>query len=152
MRTLNRRLAHSARTPAPPPVVWELLGDPVRWPEFHPLVARVTGAHGPARAGQHLLVIGRGIGLRVPVDVLDADGERRLALLVHTAPGLRQVLTVELAPTLRGGSVVTATTTTDGPFAAAGVAPLWVADGVLVRLLARRATEEGRRAGRSGAA
>lgn len=140
----------TATTPAPPAVVWRLLGDPDRWPLIHPLVRRVPGVSGPAREGQHLLVVGRGLGLRIPVDVLDADGDRRLALLVHTLPGLREELVVELAPSFRGGTQVTVHGRPDGPFGRLGAVPLWFVDRLVTRMIVVAATREGRRVARAG--
>lgn len=140
----------TATTAAPPDVVWQLVGDPDRWPLIHPLVRRVPGVSGPARDGQHLLVVGRGLGLRIPVDVLDADGDRRLALLVHTLPGLREQLVVDLAPSFRGGTQVTVHGRTDGSFARLGAVPLWLVDRLAVRMIAVAATREGRKLARAG--
>lgn len=96
------RLVHRVSAAAPIGVVWALLADPRRWPEFDPLVGRVDGVTGRVRAGQHLLAIGRWLPLRVPVDVGDAEPQRRLVLTVHTAPGLREEIPSSLVETLRG--------------------------------------------------
>ena len=68
----------SARTSATPAQVWEVLGQPSRWPEFEPLLRRVRGTHGPAAAGQTLVGVSRVANLAVPLDVREVDPARRL--------------------------------------------------------------------------
>jgi uncharacterized protein YndB with AHSA1/START domain len=137
------RFVHRATTSAPPAEVWALLGCPDRWPEFDIRLRRVRGADGPAEAGQHLLAIARVVGLPVPLDVDEAVPGQRLRLTVHLAPGLREVVTFELVEVLRGGTTITSTTVVQGPFARLAKVPLWVGRGVIVRLLAIRASRTG---------
>lgn len=139
------RLSHRVRTTASPAEVWEVLGDPRRWPEFDLLLRSVRGSHGPAASGQHLLGLARLLSLRIPVDVVEAVRERRLVLLVHTAPGLRETVTHEITPTLRGGSDVVVSVVVEGLWARAGAVPLWLASGVNARLLAARTDRTARK-------
>lgn len=140
------RLAHRARTPATPAQVWSLLGDPGRWAGWDPRVHSVRGAGGRVAGGDRLLVVSRPVGLRVPVDVVEAEPERRLVLRVHLAPGLRELLTVELVPSWHGGTAVAVSVVVEGPLARAGVLPSWVGAGVVARLLAVRAARVAREA------
>jgi Polyketide cyclase / dehydrase and lipid transport len=139
------RLSHRVRTAASPAEVWELLGTPQRWPEFDLLLRSVRGSHGSAASGQHLLGLARVASLRIPVDVVEAVRDRRLVLLVHTAPGLRETVTHEITPTLQGGSDVVVSVVVEGLWARLGVVPLWLATGVNARLLAARTDRSARR-------
>lgn len=141
------RLSHRVTTSAPPALVWELLGAPARWPEFNPFLRRVRGAPERVRTGQTLQGIARFTGVQVPIDVLEAVPEQRLELMLHTAPGVRHRLVCELTPTVRGGCSVRVGVGVEGLFARAVVAPLWLADGLVARLLAAQA-ERIARAGR----
>ena len=132
------RLSHRTHTRATPAEVWELLGTPSRWPQFDVFFARVRGASGQVAAGQHLLAVGRGAGVRIPVDVLEVVPERRLVIRVHAAPGLREEVRYELTPALRGGCDISASVVVDGLFARPAVLPLWVSRGASVRVLAAR--------------
>jgi uncharacterized protein YndB with AHSA1/START domain len=134
------RLVHRATTSAPPAEVWALLGCPARWPEFDLRLRRVRGADGPAAAGQHLLAIARVVGLPVPLDVEEAVENQRLRLTIYLAPGLRERATFELVEVLRGGTTITSTTVVEGPFARLAAVPLWAGRGIIVRLLAIRAS------------
>ena len=130
------KLAHRVHTAASPAQVWELLGSPDRWPSFDPLLHRVRGASGRAVAGQHLLGVSRGVGLRIPVDVVECVPEQRLRLVVRTLPGVSQEELFELTPALRGGCDISVSLVVEGVFARAAVLPLWAASGVTARLLA----------------
>lgn len=144
------RLAHRVSTSATPAQVWELLGAPARWPEFDPFLRRISGAPVSVRTGQTLLGIARFSAVRVPIDVVDAVTEQRLELFVHTAPGVRHRLVTELTPHVRGGCSVRVSATVEGLFAPAAVTPLWLADGLVARLLAVQAEREARAARRNG--
>ena len=133
------RLRHRVRTTASPAQVWQVLGDPVRWPEFDPFLRRVSGAHGPAAAGQHLLGHSRGLGVPIPVDVLEALPERRLALRVHVLPGVVEEVTHDVTPTLRGGSDLVVSVVVEGLFARVAFGPIWLARGLTSRVLGVRA-------------
>lgn len=133
------RLAHRVHTTATAAQVWELLGDPYAWPRFDLFLRRVDGVTGPARAGQRLMVLGLVAGLRIPVDVLEAAAPRRLVLLVHTAPGLRETLAFEVATAVRGGCEIEVSVAVEGPLAGLAVAPLYLAGGLTARVLAGRA-------------
>jgi hypothetical protein len=146
------RLAHRVSTSATPAQVWELLGVPGRWPEFNPVLRRVQGAPESARSGQTLLGVARLSGVRLPIDVVDAVPKQRLELFVHTAPGVRHRLVFDLAPKVRGGCSIRLGVTVEGLFARAAVLPLWLADGVLARLLAAQAERGARAARDEGAA
>lgn len=133
------RLAHRVSTAASPAQVWELLAQPRRWPEFNPFLRRVHGAPDAVRTGQALLGVARFSGVRVPIDVVEAVPEQRLELVLHTAPGVRHRVVHELAPTLRGGCSLRLGVSVEGLFARVAVAPLWLADGLVVRVLAAQA-------------
>ena len=137
------RLAHRARTSATPAQVWDLLGDPRRWPEFDLFFRRVRGAE-RVRSGQTLLGITRLTSLRIPVDVVDAVPERRLELYLHTAPGVWERVVYELAPSMRGGTHLRVSVVVEGLFARGAAAPLWLFNGLTLRVLAARAEREAR--------
>ncbi len=139
------KLSHRVRTAASPAEVWEVLGDPRRWPEFDVALRTVRGSHGSAAAGQHLLGVGRLGSLRIPVDVVEAVPDKRLVLLVHTAPGLRETVTTEITPAVRGGSDLVVSVVVEGLWARAGAAPLWLQAGLRARLLAARTDRAARR-------
>ena len=139
------RLAHRARTSATPAQVWDLLGDPRRWPEFDMFFRRVRGAD-QVRSGQTLLGIARLTSLRIPVDVVDAAPEQRLELYLHTLPGVWERVVYEIAPAVRGGSHLRVSVVVDGLLARGAVGPLWLASGLTLRVLAARADREARAA------
>ena len=143
------RLAHRVSTSASPAQVWELLGAPKRWPEFNPFLRRIRGAPDSVRTGQTLIAVARFSAVQVPIDVLEAVPEQRLELFMHTAPGVRHRVLTELTPKVRGGCSVRVSGTVDGVFGPAVVAPMWLADGFVARLLAAQA-ERGARAVRTG--
>ncbi|HEU0101609.1 MAG TPA: SRPBCC family protein [Mycobacteriales bacterium] len=132
------RLRHRVRTSATAGQVWSVLGDPVRWPEFDVFLHRVRGASGMAATGQHLLGVGRGLGLPLPVDVVEAAPERRLVLRVHAAPGVVEEVSFEITPLVRGGCDLAVSVVVEGLFARPAALPLWLARGLTSRLLARR--------------
>jgi hypothetical protein len=146
------RLAHCVSTSASPGQVWALLGTPRRWPEFDPLLSRVRGAPDLARPGQTLLGVARLTGLRIPLDVVDAVPEQRLELHQYLAPGLSQRLGYELAPTVSGGSSIRVVAVVEGLFAPAAVLPVWLTNGLVVRVLAAQAERVDRPRRGSGAA
>ena len=143
------RLAQRARTTASPAQLWEVLGDPVRWPEFEAFLRRVRGTHGRAAAGQTLVGVSRVASLAVPIDVLEAEPASRLVLRVHTAPGVRQTMTFEVVPRVQGGSDVHLTVLVDGPLAMPAAAPLWLSSSFTLRLLVARAERIARAARRA---
>ncbi|MCW2817530.1 MAG: hypothetical protein JWR42_317 [Marmoricola sp.] len=146
------KLSHRVRTTASPAEVWQVLGDPKRWPEFDLCLLKVRGAHGSAAAGQHLLGLARVASLRIPVDVVEAVPDKRLVLLVHTAPGLRETITTEITPAVRGGSDLVVSVVVEGLWARAGALPLWLANGLNVRLLAARTDRTARKTRRERSA
>ena len=91
-------LSHRVRTSASPAQVWQVLGDPGRWPEFDLFLQQVRGSSGRVSTGDHLLGIGRVVPVRIPVDVVEAVPERRLVLRVHVAPGVVEEVTHALTP------------------------------------------------------
>ncbi|MCW2778058.1 MAG: Polyketide cyclase / dehydrase and lipid transport [Frankiales bacterium] len=139
------KLSHRVRTTASPAEVWQVLGDPQRWPEFDLFLRTVRGSHGSAAAGQHLLGLARVASLRIPVDVVEAVPDKRLVLLVHTAPGLRETITTEITPAVRGGSDLVVSVVVEGLWARAGALPLWLACGLQARLLAARTDRSARK-------
>ena len=143
------RLQQRARTSATPAQVWEVLGDPRRWPEFEPFLRRVRGVHATVSAGRRLVGVSRIGSLAVPIDVMEVDRTRRLVLRVHTAPGVRQTVTHEVLPVVTGGSDIRVGVVVEGLFARAAVAPLWVSAALTTRLLAARAERLARAARRA---
>lgn len=144
------RLLRRARTSASPAQVWEVLGQPARWPEFEPFLRRVRGAHGAAAAGQTLVGRSRIASLAVPIDVVEADPGRLLVLRIHTAPGVRHTVSFQVLPLVKGGSDLRMNVVVEGPLARVAVGPLWLASGLTLRLLAVR-TERLARAARRAA-
>ena len=132
------RLAHRVPTSATPAQVWGLLSDPRAWPTVVVSLRGVRGAHGRVAAGQRLMALARFSLVAIPVDVVEVVPEQRLVLLVHTAPGLREQLTFELTPTVRGGSDIAVSLVLDGPLARPALLPMWLAHGLTARLLAAR--------------
>lgn len=139
------RLNHRRHVDATPPDVWAVLRAPRRWPEFDVALARVDGAADQATEGQRLLAVGRGLPVRIPIDVRRVVPRKALRLTVHALPGLREEVEHVLVPAARGGTDVVAVTQADGPLAPLAFLPLWLLRGVTLRLLARRAEEEQRR-------
>ena len=139
------RLAHSAYTSATPAQVWELLGDPKRWPEFDLWLRKVLGTTGRLNDGQMLMGLARMSVVRIPVDVLEVVPGQRLVLMAHLAPGVRHQVTTELTPSVRGGCDVRVSVVVEGLFAVGAVLPLWLASGLTARVLAARSDAEARR-------
>ena len=143
------RLRQRARTTATPAQVWEVLGDPARWPEFELFLRRVRGAHGRVGAGHTLVGVGHVASLGIPIDVVEAVPPSRLVLRVHVAPGVVETVTFDVVALVQGGSELRVTVVVEGLFARAAVAPLWLASGLTVRLLAARAERIARAARRA---
>ena len=143
------RLVQKARTSASPAQVWEVLGDPARWPEFELFLRRVRGTHGALAPGQTLVGISRVALLAIPIDVLEVEPASRLVLRVHTAPGVRETVTHEVLPRVTGGSDVHVGVVVEGLFARPAAVPLWLASGLTVRLLVARAERLARAARRA---
>jgi uncharacterized protein YndB with AHSA1/START domain len=143
------RLVQKARTTASPAQVWEVLGDPARWPEFELFLRRVRGAHGALAAGQTLVGVSRVASLAVPIDVVEVQPGSRLVLRVHTAPGVRETVTHEVLSRVSGGSDVRVSVAVEGLFAGPAAVPLWLASGLTVRLLVARAQRLARAARRA---
>lgn len=141
------RLAHRASTSASPEQVWQLLGDPRRWSSFNPWLRRVQGAPDRVRSGQTLLAVARFTSVRIPVDVVEARPGERLELFFHTAPGVAERVVFELTRTVRGGTSMRVHVVVEGLFARPAWAPLWLANGLVARVLAAQA-ERGARASR----
>jgi hypothetical protein len=129
--------------------VWEVLGQPARWPEFEPFLRRVRGAERAAAAGQTLVGVSRLGAVAVPIDVLEAAPGSRLVLRVHTAPGIRQTMTFELLPVVRGGSDLRLGVVVEGLFARPAAGPLWLSSALSLRLLVARAERIARAARRA---
>jgi len=140
------RLAHRVHVSAGPAEVWQLLGSPRRWPEFNPFLRRIQGRPERVRTGDTLLAVARVSSARIPIDVVEADPERRLELFFHTAPGVRERVAFELVPDVRGGCTLRVTVVVEGLFARAAVAPLWLANGLVARVLGFRAERDARAA------
>ena len=146
------KLVHSAHTSATPAQVWELLGDPERWPEFDLWLRKVLGTTGRLTDGQMLMGLARMSVVRIPVDVVEVVPGQRLVLLAHIAPGVRQQVTTELTASVRGGCDVRVSVVVEGMFAAGAVLPLWLANGLTARVLAARSDAEARRRRRTDGA
>lgn len=145
------RLTHRVRTSASPALVWEVLGNPSRWPEFDVFLTKVRGADGPAIAGQHLVGISRWTTLGIPLDVVEALPEQRLVMRVRTAPAVTEELTFLLTPTTKGGTVITVALVVEGLLARPAVPLLWLANGINARVLAARTHRLARALRRSAA-
>jgi len=143
--TLRSRV-HTAASPAQ---VWEVLGDPRRWPEFELSLRGVRGRPGRAWTGQRLTGLSRFGTLAIPIDVVEATPPSRLVLLVHAVPGLREQITFDVTPAARGGSDVTVAVVVDGLLGWPAVAPLFLANALTVRLLASRTDRIARAARRA---
>ena len=143
------RLIQRVRTSASPGQVWEVLGEPTRWPEFELLLRRVRGGEGPVARGQTLLGVSRVALLAVPIDVLEAVPPARLVLRVHAAPGVVERLTFEVVPLARGGSDICVSVVVDGRLARAAVLPLWLGSALTTRVLGVRAERLARAARRA---
>jgi uncharacterized protein YndB with AHSA1/START domain len=143
------RLTSHVRTSASPAQLWDVLGDPERWPEFEPFLRKVRGTRGRLAAGQTLVGVSRVGSLAVPLDVLEVVPGARLVVRVHTAPGVRQTMTFEVLPSVQGGSDARAGVVVEGLFAPAAAVPLWLATGLTLRLLVVRAERLARAARRA---
>lgn len=144
------KLRHRVRTSATPAQVWSVLGDPQRWPECDLFLRRVRGGSDRVQTGQHLLGVSRGIGLRIPLDVVEAVPERRLVLRVAAVPGADLEVTAEVTPLVRGGCDLAVSVVVDGLFARPAAVPAWLAAGLTTRVLARRVEQVARQARRAG--
>ena len=142
------RLVHRVHTRAAPSVVWELLGDGQGWPQFELSLRAVKGR---IRSGAHIMALLRMSAVGIPVDVVEAVPEERLALIVHLMPGLREELTFELTASVEGGTDIVVSVVVDGVLARPAVLPLWLYDGLTARLLAARSDRMARLAGRAAA-
>jgi hypothetical protein len=143
------RLAHHVHTAAVPAQVWQVLGDPRRWPEFELSLRGVRGRPGRAQTGQRLTGLSRFGTLGIPIDVLEATPPSRLVLLVHALPGLRERVTFDVAPAARGGSDITVSVVVDGLLGWPAVAPLFLGNVLTVRLLRVRSDRIARAARRA---
>ncbi len=145
------RLVQRVHTAASPGHVWALLSLPSSWPQFDLLFRSVKGARGPAAPGQHLMGLTRFGLVRLPVDIVEAVEGKRLVLVVHTAPGVRERVAYDLTAAARGGCDVQVSRTVEGLFAPLAVLPLFLSGNVSVRLLAARAERAARTAARGAA-
>lgn len=134
------RITHRAATRATADDVWAAIADPRRWPEHDVLLDRVECIRGPVAVGQHLVVVSRGLRLRIPVDVRLVVPGRHLGLTVQTAPGLTHEIDVMLTPRPRGGTQIRVQVLLDGVFARWWWLPEWTARAVSTRRLAWRST------------
>jgi hypothetical protein len=110
-------IVHRAVADVPVEVVWDLLRDPERWAEFDPFVTGVEGAHTPLEAGQQLAVVTRLLPRRAPVDIGVVHPLRRLAISVHTLPGLISDIDHLLLPLARGRTDIEVRLSPSGPLA-----------------------------------
>ena len=145
------RLVHRVHTSATPAVVWRMLGDPGSWSQFDLFLRGVRGGRGRLSDGDRLMALLRLSAVGVPVDVVEALPERRLVLVVHLVPGLRQQVTYELMPAVRGGTDIAVSVVVEGLLARPAVLPLWLVDGLNARVLAARTDRLARQARRTAA-
>ncbi len=143
------RLAHRVHTTAHPAQVWEVLGDPRRWPEFELSLRGVRGRPDRVQAGQRLIGLSRFAMLGIPIDVLEVAPAARVVLLVHAAPGLREQVTFDVTAAARGGADVSVSLVVDGLLGWPAVAPLFLNHALTVRLLAARTDRIARAARRA---
>ena len=146
------RITHRVGTRAGIDEVWAALGDPTRWSEHDVLVDHVECVRGPVSEGQHLVVVSRGLRLRIPVDVRLVAPGRHLGITVRTAPGLTQEVDIMLTPAPGGGTRVRVQVELDGVFARWWWVPEWTARAVSTRLLAWRSPRTAVRLGARTAA
>ena len=145
MSLLPTRIHHQILCDATPADVWTVLREPQRWPEFEAFLARVEGSGGHAVEGQRLLAVGRGLPIRIPLDVRRVVARKALHLTIHSVPGMREELDIVLVPATRGGTQITFLVRLLGPLATTAVLPIWLSSGMTVRLLGRAAEREQRR-------
>src|SRR3954469_9686373 len=132
-RLLPTRVTHQILSDATPPDVWAVLRDPHRWSEAEPLLARGEGGAGQARGGQRLLGVGRGVPVRIPLDVRRVVPRKALHVTIHTVPGLREELDIVLVPATRGGTQITFHVRLHGPLAGPAVLAVWFRTGMTAR-------------------
>ena len=143
------RLAHRVHSAASPAQVWEVLGDPRRWPEFELSLRGVRGRPARAQTGQRLTGLSRFATLGIPIDVVEATPPSRLVVLVHVLPGLREQVAFDVSPAVRGGSDVTVSVVVDGLLAWPAVTPLYLGSVLTARLLSVRSDRIARAARRA---
>ena len=142
------RLVHRVSTSATPAEVWQLLGRPAGWPQFE---LSLRGLRGRIASGAHLMALLRLSAIGIPVDVVEAVPERRLVVAVHLVPGLTEQLAFDLTPAVHGGTDIVLSVVVDGPLARPAALPLWLYDGLTVRVLAARTDRAARQARRAAA-
>jgi uncharacterized protein YndB with AHSA1/START domain len=143
------RLVHRVRTPAPPAMVWSVLGTPSNWPLFDLFLSKVKGSTRAAEVGLHLVGVSRWTVLGIPLDVLEVEPERRLVMRVRTAPGITEELTFVLTETTKGGTDIRDSIVVEGLFARPAAPVLWLANGLNARVLAARTATMARAARRT---
>jgi hypothetical protein len=144
-------LSHRVHTSAAPAGVWQLLGNARSWPMFELSLRGVRGGRGRVTSGDHLMALLRMSAIGVPVDVVEAVPEQRLVLLVHLLPGLREQVTFDLTPAVRGGTDIAVSVVVDGLLARPAALPIWLYDGLTTRVLAARTDRIARLARRAAA-
>ena len=145
------RLRHRVHTSATPAEVWRLVGNPSAWPQFDLFLRGVRGHPQRASAGARLMALLRMSAIGVPVDVVEAVPERRLVVVVHLLPGLREQITCELTSAVRGGTDISVSVVLEGVLAGPAVLPLWVHEGFTTRVLAATTDRIARQARRRAA-
>jgi hypothetical protein len=135
------QVSHRLSTRASPDEVWELVGNPREWTGHDLLVEHVECAGGPVREGMHLVVVLRGMPVRVPVDVRRVDPGVHLGLTIHVAPGLREERDYLLTRRARGGTEIRYQARFYGILAMTVIGGSWVTSALSLRSLAHRATQ-----------
>jgi uncharacterized membrane protein len=135
---------------APCEVVWDLLRDPERWPEFEVFLSAVEGAPTPVEAGRSFHVVGRApVRVRVPVDVRVVRPGQQLGIRIHTLPGVVEDVDHLLVPLPGGRTDIEVRVTVRGPLAPAAFLPLRISSAVVARQLAAAAARSARGGGRT---
>jgi hypothetical protein len=133
------QVSHRLSTRANPDAVWELIGNPREWTGHDLLVEHVECAGGPVREGMHLVVVLRGVPLRVPVDVRRVDPGVHLGITIHVAPGLREERDYLLTRRARGGTEIRYQARLYGFLAMTVIGPSWVSAALSLRALSHQA-------------
>jgi hypothetical protein len=117
-------------------LVWSLLSDPERWADFEPFMSGVEGSHTPLEAGQQLAAVSRFLPRRAPVEIQVVHPPRRLAISVHTLPGLIADIDHLLLPLPRGRTDIEIHLVASGPLALPSWATLRASSLLTTRRLA----------------
>jgi hypothetical protein len=141
-----------ASSAAPVPSVWAVLAHPERWTEFDPFLRAVEpfgdsdSESWEVVAGEQVLAQVRLFRRQIPVEIDHVVHRSSLATTAQLFHGLAEEVEHLLIPQASGGTLVTARITLHGPLALPALLPRWIFRSLAVRLLARTAENELRRA------